>query len=92
MIESWLKYLEFLQAAIARMAANSFAMKGWSVAFGTAIIGLTAKDGSPQLASFALLPALAFWLLPSAVGAPIIARALTRARHATARSGAHPDA
>jgi cobalamin synthase len=49
-------------------------------------------DNGPHLPLWDRLPALAFWLLPSAVGAPIIARALTRARHATARSGTHPDA
>jgi hypothetical protein len=49
-------------------------------------------DNGPHLPLWDRLPALAFWLLPSAVGAPIIARALARARHATARSGTHPDA
>jgi hypothetical protein len=49
-------------------------------------------DNGPHLPLWDRLPALAFWLLPSAVGAPIIARALTRARHATARSGTRPDA
>jgi hypothetical protein len=63
LIDSWLKYLELLQAAIARMAANSFAIKAWSVGLGTVIIGLTAKDGSPHLACLALLPGFAFWYL-----------------------------
>lgn len=31
-----LKYLEFIEAAIARMAANSFLLKGWAV---TLIVG-----------------------------------------------------
>jgi hypothetical protein len=55
------KYLEFLQAAITRLASNSFQLKGWSVALGIAIIGLTAKDSQPQLAWFAIIPTLAFW-------------------------------
>ena len=52
-------------------------------------------DNGPHLPLWDRLPALAFWLLPSAIGAPIIARAVIRARHATkqtrktpARSGA----
>ena len=49
-------------------------------------------DNGPHLPLWDRLPALAFWVLPSAVGAPIIARALTRARRATVRSGTRPDA
>jgi hypothetical protein len=52
-------------------------------------------DNGPHLPLWDRLPALAFWLLPSAIGAPIIARAVILARHATkqtrktpARSGA----
>ena len=54
-------------------------------------------DNGPHLPLWDRLPALAFWLLPSVIGAPIIARAVIRARHATqekqtretaARSGA----
>ena len=40
-------------------------------------------DNGPHLPLWDRLPALAFWLLPSAIGAPIIARAVIRARHAT---------
>jgi hypothetical protein len=58
-----LKYLDILQSAIARMAANSFQLKGWSVALGTVIIGLTAKDAQAQLAVLTLLPALVFCYL-----------------------------
>jgi hypothetical protein len=55
------KYLEFIQGAITRLASQSFALKGWSVTLGVAIIGLTAKDSQPQLAWFALVPTLSFW-------------------------------
>ena len=41
-------------------------------------------DNGPHLPLWDRLPTLAFWLLPSAIGAPIIARAVIRARH-TAR-------
>jgi hypothetical protein len=40
-------------------------------------------DNGPHLPLWDRLPTLAFWLLPSAIGAPIIARAVLRARHAT---------
>jgi hypothetical protein len=39
-------------------------------------------DNGPHLPLWDRLPTLTFWLLPSAVGAPIIARARTHARHA----------
>ena len=46
-------------------------------------------DNGPHLPLWDRLPTLAFWLLPSAIGAPIITRAVIHARHT--RPG-HPDA
>ena len=63
MTEDERKYVDILQSAISRMAANSFQLKGWSVALGTVIIGLTAKDAQPQLAVLTLLPAAVFCYL-----------------------------
>ena len=40
-------------------------------------------DNGPHLPLWDHLPALAFWLLPPAVGAPIIARAVMHARNAS---------
>ena len=58
------KDLEFIQAIIARLAGNSFQMKGWNVALATAAVGLAAaKDSRPTLAVLAVIPALAFWFL-----------------------------
>jgi hypothetical protein len=37
-------------------------------------------DNGPRLPLWDRLPALSFWLLPAAIGAPIIARAVLRAR------------
>jgi hypothetical protein len=37
-------------------------------------------DNGPHLPVWDRLPALSFWLLPSAIGAPIIARAIVLAR------------
>ena len=40
-------------------------------------------DNGPHLPLWDHLPTLAFWFLPAAIGAPIIARAILRAKHAT---------
>lgn len=42
-------------------------------------------DNGPHLPLWDRLPSLTFWFLPSAVGAPIIARAIVHARHAAQR-------
>jgi hypothetical protein len=39
-------------------------------------------DNGPHLPGWDHLPTIAFWLLPSAIGAPVIARAIQRARKA----------
>jgi hypothetical protein len=44
-------------------------------------------DNGPHLPLWDRLPALAFWLLPSAVAIPLIARAIRRQRRAAARGG-----
>jgi hypothetical protein len=45
-------------------------------------------DNGPHLPLWDRLPVLAFWLLPSAIGAPIIIRAVIRARHVAPEPGA----
>ena len=58
------KHLEMIQAAITRMAGNSFQLKAWNVALTSAVIGFAAaKESHPRAAAFALAPALVFWLL-----------------------------
>lgn len=58
------KPLEFIQAIVARLAANSFQMKAWNVALTSAVIGFAvAKDATPKLAVLAVIPSLAFWAL-----------------------------
>jgi hypothetical protein len=47
-------------------------------------------DNGPRLPLWDRLPVLVFWLLPSAIGAPIIIRAVIRARHAAPESGGGP--
>ena len=58
---------------------------------GTAYIAMLTAfyvDNGPRLPLWDHLPTLAFWLLPTAIGAPIIARSAARAR----RHGAGMDA
>ena len=49
----------------------------------TAMLTAFYVDNGPHLPLWDRLPVLAFWLLPSAIATPLIARAVIRARHAT---------
>jgi hypothetical protein len=61
---------------------------------GTAYIAMLTAfyvDNGPHLPLWDHLPTLAFWLLPTAIGAPIIARSVARARRtAPARTPGQP--
>jgi hypothetical protein len=46
-------------------------------------------DNGPHLPLWDHLPAFAFWLLPSVIGAPVIARAIVRTRHVPDTSRTH---
>jgi hypothetical protein len=46
-------------------------------------------DNGPHLPLWDRLPTLMFWLLPSAIGAPIITRAILHARHASSDPGTY---
>ena len=59
--EEKMKHLDLIQDVIARLASNSFLLKGWSVTLASAMVGLSAKSSEPRLALLALLPILAFW-------------------------------
>jgi hypothetical protein len=68
---------------------------GHIVGMGTAYVAMLTAfyvDNGPHLPLWNRLPTLAFWLLPSAIGAPIIARAVIRARRAPSRPLASKDA
>jgi hypothetical protein len=59
-----IKHLEMVQAVIARMGSNSFAVKTWALGLIAAIFALAAeKGGNPRLLLVALLPILVFWFL-----------------------------
>lgn len=57
------KHLEMLQAAITRMASNSFLIKGWTITLVAAIFALAAKDASLRFILVALIPTVFFWAL-----------------------------
>jgi hypothetical protein len=63
-LESKLKHLEFIQQVIARMASNSFLLKGWTV---TLVVGLFAfanvKEMDSKYILLAFIPAIFFWVL-----------------------------
>ncbi len=55
------KYFELLQGVIARLAGNSFSIKGWAVALVAVLGGFAAKDADPRFVFGLWLPALCFW-------------------------------
>ncbi len=57
------KHLEFVQAAVNRMANNSFLLKGWSVTLIAALFALAAKDANQAYMLIAYFPLLIFWCL-----------------------------
>ena len=60
-MEAKLKHLEFIQGVINRLAADSFRMKGWSVALAAALFVLLARGENSKFAPMALVPVLIFW-------------------------------
>ncbi|GEM_PF-317851 len=57
------KHMDYVQAAITRLANNSFVMKGWALTLATAVLGFAVSRGQWVLATAALVPAVAFWML-----------------------------
>ncbi|WKT89084.1 hypothetical protein QYR02_16855 [Microbacterium maritypicum] len=55
-----IKHLEFLQATIARQAAHSFAVKGWSLTVAAALFAYTATHLEWWLSLIALVPPVVF--------------------------------
>jgi hypothetical protein len=56
-----LKHLEFIQAVIARLAGNSFLIKGWALTVTGAFYGFAVHGSDWRLAALGLLPAMTFW-------------------------------
>ena len=62
-METKLKYLEFIQAAIARMSQNSFKLKGWTITLVSALsaLGASGQDHRFVIVSYVAIPT--FWIL-----------------------------
>lgn len=57
------KHLDFIQAAINRMASNLFLLKGWSITLIAALFALAAKDSNKFYIVIAYFPLFIFWSL-----------------------------
>lgn len=60
-LDAKLKHLEFIQAAIARMATNSFLFKGWAITIAAAMAAFSAADSKAGLLAIALISTVLFW-------------------------------
>jgi len=59
------KYLDHIQAVIARHNSNSFMIKGWTITICTAILAIAGTWKEPVLSLIALVPITIFWILDS---------------------------
>lgn len=64
-MEEKLKYLEFIQNTITRMASNSFMLKGWCITIVAALIALSIKESDFRLYLASIIPTIMFWILDS---------------------------
>jgi hypothetical protein len=60
-VEAKLKHLDFIQAAIARMATNSFLFKGWAITIAAGLSAFAAVDTRRALLAIALISTTLFW-------------------------------
>ncbi len=58
-----LKHLEFIQAAITRMANHSFLLKGWGATIIAALLALGSKDSERSLVYAGIVPVALFSIL-----------------------------
>jgi len=58
------KEIDLIQACIARMAHNSFLIKGWAISIVAIVLVLADKAGTPAIwSSILLIPLISFWYL-----------------------------
>lgn len=62
-MEAKIKHLEFIQAAINRMAGNSFLLKGWTVTLTGGLLALSFKQIDRRYLYISLMVVLLFWFL-----------------------------
>jgi len=60
-MEAKFKHLEFIQAAIARMATNSFLFKGWAITIAVGLSAFAAIDTKAALLAIAIISTGMFW-------------------------------
>jgi hypothetical protein len=58
-----IKHMEMIQAVVARLAGNSFLMKGWAVTLTAAVLGFGVDRDDGWLAAAAFVPIAAFAIL-----------------------------
>ena len=56
-----IKHLEFIQAVITRMNANSFQLKGWAITIVAALLALYANSMNVIYIFVAIIPVILFW-------------------------------
>lgn len=62
-MEAKLKHLDFLQAAISRMATSSFLFKGWAITIAAGLSAFGAANTQRALLAIALGTTIMFWAL-----------------------------
>ena len=62
-MERKLKHLEFIQAAISRMATNSFLFKGWAITIAAALSAFASVETKTALLIIAVISTIMFWAL-----------------------------
>lgn len=65
LMDNKIKHLEMIQNIINRMAANSFALKGWAVTLVAGIFVLATNDTDKMYFLVAYIPIIVFWFLDS---------------------------
>lgn len=60
-MDAKLQHLQFVQAAIGRMATNSFLFKGWAITIAAALAAFAAADTKAGLLTIALVSTVLFW-------------------------------
>lgn len=58
-----MKHLEFVQAAITRMASNSFVFKGWAISLASGLAAFAAIESTKPLLIIVLLSTGLFWAM-----------------------------
>lgn len=62
-MEHKIKHLEMIQSIIARLASNSFNMKGWCITLVSALLALRLNTENVCVNVVLLVPIVLFWLL-----------------------------